>query len=583
MNARHSINFRTGLGIAIIVILLQAMHMAVGTYDKVHSARDQSVDDARHILMLSEAVRDDTEEQWANGIYSVEYLRQFDWNDPQEQQRIKSAIPIIAAWETVQAKAEEGDYQFRPVRIGARNPAHEADPKEAEAIRHFQANPDAEEYHFFDEEKNAIRYFRPVRLEGVCLTCHGDPATAQALWGNDNGRDITGHKMENMEVGDLFGAFEVIKPMDKIDARFQGELTREILIAIIGLIIANVLIFFVIRRMVTLPVKDAMQKLKTAADEHDLTVRLSEKDRSEMGTLSTAFNRYASDIGSTLSRFHARFEQLPRILDRMNAASEEARAGVERQYQDTDSLATAMEQLSSTVNEIARSTTEAAMAAETAEQNVHAGEEAVGANNRAIHEVASQIERASEVITSLSRDSEHIGEILDLIEGIAEQTNLLSLNAAIEAARAGEQGRGFAVVADEVRTLATRTQESTGEIRQRIHQLQDRSREAVQAMDTGRHQTRDSVEKADRVTEALNTIRDSVAQITQMNTQIATAAEEQSATSNEVSRSVTGIRDVAEGAARNVDQSREVSHELETLAEEMDAELQLFKLPRDRG
>ncbi len=578
MTARHTIIFKTLLNIAVIVILLQAMHMAVGTWEKDKAIQEKTVEDARHILMLSEAVREDMEKRWARGIYSVEYLKQFDWNDPEGRERIKDAIPIIASWRTIQSKAEEGNYEFRPVRIGARNPKHEADPLEAEAIRYFKQHPEATEHHLFDEQTNAVRYFRPVRLEGVCLVCHGAPDTARALWGNDDGRDITGHRMEGMKPGDLYGAFEVIKSMDEADAAARTVLIKETAIAILGLLVAITLIGLVLRKMVSRPVKRAMEQLGHAADDHDLTVRLDVSDQSEIGRLSQAFNRYAGDLGGTLGRFRRRFDQLPEIVGGLQNAGEQARAGVERQYRDTDSLASAMEQLNTTVNDIARSTSEAAQAAEQAETNVHSGEQAVAENNTAIQGVASQIERASEVIKELSEDSEHIGEILDLIEGIAEQTNLLSLNAAIEAARAGEQGRGFAVVADEVRTLANRTRQSTEEIRGRIHRLQDHSREAVSAMDAGRSQTEDSVGKAEQVTRSLGTIRESVDQIAQMNTQIATAAEQQSATAGEVARNVHGIRSVAEDSADYVEQMREVSQRLSDLAEEMAADIGKFRL-----
>jgi methyl-accepting chemotaxis protein len=180
--------------------------------------------------------------------------------------------------------------------------------------------------------------------------------------------------------------------------------------------------------------------------------------------------------------------------------------------------------------------------------------------------LAKDVEEVADVIQKLESDSNNIGGVLDVIRGIAEQTNLLALNAAIEAARAGEQGRGFAVVADEVRTLAQRTQQSTEEIQHMIEQLQSGANNAVQAMKLGRDRAESTVQQAMQAGESLDAIKAAVGTITDMNTQIASAAEEQSAVAEEVNRNIINISDVAIKTTENVNETAEASAKLSQMA-----------------
>jgi methyl-accepting chemotaxis protein len=192
--------------------------------------------------------------------------------------------------------------------------------------------------------------------------------------------------------------------------------------------------------------------------------------------------------------------------------------------------------------------------------------------------LAAEIESASEVIRNLEKDSNQIGSILDVIKGIAEQTNLLALNAAIEAARAGEQGRGFAVVADEVRTLASRTQESTEEIQSMIEKLQSGAKVAVSVMSDSRKYADDSVSHAKSAGEALEMITQSISTITEMNTQIATAAEEQSAVSEEINGNIVNINHAAEEAAEGANSTSTESERLAEMAKELQLLVHQFKI-----
>ena len=250
---------------------------------------------------------------------------------------------------------------------------------------------------------------------------------------------------------------------------------------------------------------------------------------------------------------------------------------VGRQRQDTDQVARAVQELSIVVQDVARSANEAAVAAELADAASATGKIVVTRTRDANHTLAEDVENAANVIAELSAESQQIGSVLDVIRGIAEQTNLLALNAAIEAARAGEQGRGFAVVADELRTLASRTQQSTEEIQAMIERLQGRSRDAVEVMEKGRKNAEACVVQVAEAEDALAQISEAVASINALNAQIATASEEQRATTESINDSVAGISGVADETAGDAARTLESVKQLAELAAHLRVHSEAFE------
>jgi methyl-accepting chemotaxis protein len=228
-----------------------------------------------------------------------------------------------------------------------------------------------------------------------------------------------------------------------------------------------------------------------------------------------------------------------------------------------------MNQMTATVQEVASHAARAAESARQADEEAQDGKRIMQQTLNAMDTLANEVENAAGVIHSLEKESEEIGSVLDVIRGIAEQTNLLALNAAIEAARAGEQGRGFAVVADEVRTLASRTQASTQEIQNMIERLQAGANNAVKAMEAGQTQARKGVEQASLAGASLETITQSVTTISDMNMQIASAAEEQSSVADEINRNIATISQSADNTAHGSQQTAIAGDELARLAAEL--------------
>ena len=299
--------------------------------------------------------------------------------------------------------------------------------------------------------------------------------------------------------------------------------------------------------------------------------------RDDSAALELGQRYMEAKLRTVLGRIDDKAEHVAASAATMASSVEQTASGVERQQNEIDQVATAMNEMVSTIQEMAGNSARAAEAANHAVQETGSGQGVVDDTISVINRMASEVEATAEKLGKLEASTEEIDKILSVIREIAEQTNLLALNAAIEAARAGEHGRGFAVVADEVRSLSQRTDESTVTIRNMIETLQTGAREAMSAMRASQEQASEGVDKAQAAGESLNSIRDAVGQITEMNTQIATAVEEQSAVSEEINRNVTSIHDVAVETGSVAGHAREESANMQSQADELKALIHRFE------
>ncbi|WP_373877883.1 methyl-accepting chemotaxis protein [Pseudomonas turukhanskensis] len=244
----------------------------------------------------------------------------------------------------------------------------------------------------------------------------------------------------------------------------------------------------------------------------------------------------------------------------------------------TDMVATAVHEMGLTVQEIARNASNAASTSASARDEAVQARQVVGGSIKQIEKMSDDIGQASGAVGELANEVASIDQVLSVIRGISEQTNLLALNAAIEAARAGEMGRGFAVVADEVRTLASRTQASTGEIQQMIQRLKTGAQTAVSSMQAGQSATGDGVQSSQRTGESLGSITSQIERISDMNTQVAAATEEQSSVTEEINRNVQGIADLAHATSDEVQACRQDCQTLLGLADDLGKQMGSFRL-----
>lgn len=529
---------------ALQLVVVGGVLLSLYARDARTKIRQQFVEKARGVVLTTESTRAEMATKWDKGLFNAQQLR--TWADAGDIDKILHAVPVVTAWRAAMARAAEGGYEFRVPKFHPRNPANQPDTIEAAVLDKFNRDG-IDEYHLLDPDTNSIRYFRPVHLTEECLLCHGDPALSNQIWGNDDGLDPTGAKMENWKVGEIHGAFEVVQSLDEADAQLASSLWWGGGIVVSLIIAGAALLGWLMTRMLIRPVQRIVAVSEQIA-AGDLTAQVDITADDEIGALAHAINASTRQLHDVVRNIigtahalgsHAR--ELAHVATNLTsgatettsqsatvaAAGEEMAVNMRSMTSSSDAMsetarqaAGAVEQMTAAIAEVARSSEETAGIAD---------------------EAARLAQRSTARVGELGTSAEEIGQVITMIQDIAEQTNLLALNATIEAARAGDAGRGFAVVATEVKELARQTAESTEDIRRRVATIQETSGDAVQTM-----------------TE-IGTV---VARVNDASRTIAAAVEEQSATTREIAQSVAQTASAADVVARNVAESSSATQEI---------------------
>lgn len=381
------------------------------------------------------------------------------------------------------------------------------------------------------------------------------------------------------ETENPLGEARLFIDMTRIEMRLQDLLVQTVFQVIMLDMLVVMIMSIMLKQIVLKPINEATDALRDIAQgDGDLTKRLSEVRKDELGDLGRCFNQFVDKLQKVIEQVGQNAHQLAAACHETTAVTNQSKLSIERQRQEIEHVAESVSTLLQNIESVADNAGNAMGVASEASNRASEGNQAIDSTEKAVKTLFSDVENAANVIKELESQSQSIGTVLDVIRGIAEQTNLLALNAAIEAARAGEQGRGFAVVADEVRSLAQRTQESTEEIQKMIEKLQQGTMEAVKAMEVGFSRAEHCVEDISLTGKTIATANDMIAQIQSINAQISDIMETQRGYCSEIDNSMQNIGVVLDESTDGAAQLVEASEEQDRLAHNLHGLMEQFKV-----
>lgn len=407
-----------GLALTVVVVAVLFLIYGIQAKKKTVTAFQKKAD---AINLTAESVRKEMDKRWAQGVFSQEEVK--TWAQTGQMDKILAIVPVVMAWQSAMEGAKESGYTFKVPKFDPRNPENTPDEVEGPILRKMKAEG-LNKYTMIDQDLNAIRTFRAVRLSETCMMCHGQPSMSEKYWGNEKGLDPFGVKMEGWEVGSMHGAFEIIQSLDAADRELRNSLLAGGAVVLIGLAASGILFVLVITFAVNRPVQRVTRDLESSSDE--------------VAGASGEISRSSQSLADGAS-----------------------------------SQAASLEQTSASLEELASMT-------RTNADNAKQADQLMDETRKVVSRAGNSMNQMNRSMDEISASGQEIGKIIKTIDEIAFQTNLLALNAAVEAARAGEAGQGFAVVADEVRNLAGRAAEAARSTAQLIEETINKIGEGTQ-------------------------------------------------------------------------------------------------------
>jgi methyl-accepting chemotaxis protein len=423
-----------------------------------------------------------------------------------------------------------------------------------------------EEKTLFKEFDDSRSVFRPLIARLIDLSLTGKDAEALTLYEGDA---VTAAKAEQAVIDKLVELYtkEAKNTADQNGASAHGAVRFTLIFSCFGMILAIGLGIF-ISRVITTPLKRGVEFAQAIASG-DLTHRLDVTCKDEIGSLSKALDDMVEKLREVIGKITTASDTVSSAAIQLSASSAQMATGTEEVAAQSGTVATAGEEMAATSMEIAQNCSMAAESSKLANDSAVTGAAIVQETITLMNRIAGRVKDSASTVESLGNRSDQIGAIIGTIEDIADQTNLLALNAAIEAARAGEQGRGFAVVADEVRALAERTTKATKEIGQMIKAIQSETKGAVDVMEEGVKEVENGMTEAAKSGDALQDILNQINAVTMQVSQMATAAEQQTATTTEISSNMQQITEVIHDTAKGAEESATAANQLAKMAEEL--------------
>ncbi len=403
-----------------------------------------------------------------------------------------------------------------------------------------------------------------------------DSGMVELTW---QGQDyIAVYKHAKLDVPLMDWTLGILVPVSIISEPISNAITSAVFAAII-IIVLIALITFWASAKVTKPIlkmRDAMAEI--ASGDGDLTKRLDIHREDEIGALAHEFNRFTDKLRDLLKETATHTRAVAEAAAHLSSVSQNTNKEIQQERNQVDNVSSAVTEMAATVEEISKNAAESSRAATEADNQVSGGSQQAREAMHEIHSLADSINEGVEVVTSLGKESENIGAVIDVINSIAEQTNLLALNAAIEAARAGEQGRGFAVVADEVRSLASRTQDSTDDIRRMVEKLQTMAEQTTTVMQQGKNKSQVGVEKTESVVSTLTAISQAISTVQAQSAQIAKSTEQQTDVAENINNSLLAITRLSDKTSQHAEELAVEATQLSGVADELKDLVNQFKI-----
>jgi methyl-accepting chemotaxis protein len=475
-----------------------------------------------------------------------------------------------------QKYADNNNMRFRTPSLHPRTPNYQPDDFERRALEMFQQDPSIKDFseRAAIDGKEVMRYAQPIRITQDCLVCHG---------GTAGEKDPSGFAMEGMKDGELIGAFSVSASTEQLIRMANSNSIAIFLLSFFTLLASAAAVYLVVQKLIVGPLSNSVELANRIANNDLSSNDLVVDSEDEIGEASAALNTMKNNLRQIVHSIASTAESVAAASEELSATADEQTQAAETQRNQVLQIATAMHQMTSTVVEVSGNSNRAAEVARQSAEMANRGGEIVENTLKTMNVISNAVNSTGKQVDELGKRSNEIGRIAAVIDEIADQTNLLALNAAIEAARAGEQGRGFAVVADEVRKLAERTTTATKEIARMIEAIQLGTQSAVLSMEEGTRQVKQGVTATNQAGEALQGIIRKSEEVGDMITMIATAATEQSSTTEEVKDSMEQISRLVEASTIGTQQSAKACQDLSGLTNNLRNLVERFHLSRDQS
>lgn len=560
----------------VLPLLLVASLLSIYYVNEKDKNLDFLIDKARTICLTSEAVRIEMERQWDRKIFTTEKLKK--WKEEGSEDKVYNAIPVVISWNAAKLKSKEEKYVFKTPKFNPRNPNNLPNELEEHALIAMKEQ-NLDEYYVVESSTNTLHYFRPVFLTQTCMNCHGSPDTSQEIWGNNEGIDITGGKMEGWTVGQMHGAFEVVQGLDESDAALMHEIVKESLVALVGFGIMATIGMMVGRSLIN-PLTKIMNTIKKISNK-DLSVEVPYQGRKdEIGSLADTVQNMLTNLKQLTSEINESTSILYEATNKFLGSISEISSSSAQTTEEVKSTQSTVSELKKIFED---SGEKAAYVDEVSKEAVKIsslGEKSVQDTVKGIQKIKEQMEAIGESIHQLNQRTDDVGGMVRSVSEITEQSKILSVNASIEAAKSGEFGKGFTVVAKQIKALAKQAKEATQEIKSRLGDIQKFSSEALSASGEGGELVEQGLDKSESSTDSIQKLLESFEKTVEAIRQVTGSSKEQLENVGRLSKAMNNVKESSVQNLKNLEEIESASKELNNLGKTLKDLVSSYKLDR---